>query len=217
MPLVLFRFTANQGAKLSMTQSTFCESASATKNPRLRRSYDAVFRQGGLYAHRSRYGAFVAAHNFAKNMHREDVSTPNAVHNSIYRRCLNGRAFLNDPDVFLLRRTNIKFTVEQQKLLAKFIKLFGSVLFMSDNIADYDSDQLETFKDVLTDDAKSLQSTKSTILSLLITVKTTKSTRSNSMSQRAMFINSSLSGALWKKLRLNNCLKWTGAITLWLT
>lgn len=91
-----------------------------------------------------------------KNMHREDVSTPNAVHNSIYRRCLNGRAFLNDPDVFLLRRTNIKFTVEQQKLLAKFIKLFGSVLFMSDNIADYDSDQLETFKDVLTDDAKIL-------------------------------------------------------------
>lgn len=78
------------------------------------------------------------------------------MHNSIYRRCLNGRAFLNDPDVFLLRRTNIKFTVEQQKLLAKFIKLFGSVLFMSDNIADYDSDQLETFKDVLTDDAKIL-------------------------------------------------------------
>ena len=91
-----------------------------------------------------------------KEIHYEDVSTPNAVHNSIYRRCLNGRAFLNDPDVFLLRRTNIKFTVEQQKLLAKFIKLFGSVLFMSDNIADYDSDQLETFKDVLTDDAKIL-------------------------------------------------------------
>ena len=89
-----------------------------------------------------------------RNMHREDVSTPNAVGNSIFRRCFNGRAFLCDPDVFLLRRTNIHFTPEQQKLLGKFIKLFGSVLFMSDNIAEYDEEQLETFKDILTDDAE---------------------------------------------------------------
>lgn len=87
-----------------------------------------------------------------KNMHREDVSTPNAIHNSIYRRCLNGRAFLCDPDVFLLRRTNIKFTPEQQKLLAKFIKLFGGVLFMSDNVAEYNAEQLAVFMDILTDD-----------------------------------------------------------------
>lgn len=87
-----------------------------------------------------------------KNMHREDVSTPNAIHNSVYRRCLNGRAFLCDPDVFLLRRTNIKFTVEQQNALAKFIKLFGGVLFMSDNLAEYDENQLAVFKDTLADD-----------------------------------------------------------------
>ena len=94
-------------------------------------------------------------HKFLRrNMHREDVSTPNAVNNSIFRRCFNGRAFLCDPDVFLLRRTNIHFTPEQQKLLGKFIKLFGSVLFMSDNIAEYDEKQLETFKDILTDDAE---------------------------------------------------------------
>lgn len=93
------------------------------------------------------------AHSFLrKNMHREDVSTPNAIRNSIYRRCFNGRAFLCDPDVFLLRRTNIKFTVEQQKLLAKFIKIFGSVLFMSDNISDYNADQMAVFNDVLADD-----------------------------------------------------------------
>lgn len=87
-----------------------------------------------------------------KLMHREDVSTPNAIHNSVYRRGFNGRAFLCDPDVFLLRRTNIGFTVQQQKLLAKFIKLFGGVLFMSDNIAEYDKEQLETFRDVLAED-----------------------------------------------------------------
>ncbi len=87
-----------------------------------------------------------------KFMHREDVSTPNAIHNSVYRRCLNGRAFLCDPDVFLLRRTNIKFTPEQQKVLAKFIKLFGSVLFMSDNVDDYNDEQLAVFNDTLADD-----------------------------------------------------------------
>ena len=87
-----------------------------------------------------------------KNMHREDVSTPNAIRNSIYRRAFNGRAFLCDPDVFLLRRTNIKFTPEQQTLLSQFIKLFGKVLLMSDNIADYDEQQLKQFKHVLADD-----------------------------------------------------------------
>jgi alpha-galactosidase len=91
-----------------------------------------------------------------KNMHREDVSTPNAIHNSIYRRGFNNRAFLCDPDVFLLRKTNIKFTPEQQKLLAKFIKIFGGVLFMSDNVAEYDDEQLALFKDVLTDDSELL-------------------------------------------------------------
>ncbi len=87
-----------------------------------------------------------------RNMHREDVSTPNAIHNTIYRRCLNGRAFLCDPDVFLLRRDNIEFSFEQQKALAKFIKLFGGVLFMSDDISQYNEEQLEVFKDVLSDD-----------------------------------------------------------------
>ena len=92
-------------------------------------------------------------HKFFRNLtHREDVSTPNAIHNSVYRRCLNGRAFLCDPDVFLLRRSNIQFTFEQQKVLAKFIKLFGSVLFMSDNVDEYDDEQLAVFNDTLADD-----------------------------------------------------------------
>ena len=92
-------------------------------------------------------------HKFFRNLtHREDVSTPNAIHNSVYRRCLNNRAFLCDPDVFLLRRSNIQFTFEQQKVLAKFIKLFGSVLFMSDNVQEYDDEQMAVFNDTLADD-----------------------------------------------------------------
>ncbi|MBP8682194.1 MAG: alpha-galactosidase, partial [Clostridia bacterium] len=88
-----------------------------------------------------------------RQMHREDVSTPNAVLNSVYRRGLNGRAFLNDPDVFLLRRNNISFTPEQQALLAKFIQLFGGVLFTSDDVSTYKPEQASLFADTLADTA----------------------------------------------------------------
>ena len=87
-----------------------------------------------------------------RRMHREDISTSNAIHNTLYRRGIRGRGFLCDPDVFLLRKTNIQFTPEQQKLLGKFIKLFGDVLFMSDNVADYDEQQHDAFINILTDD-----------------------------------------------------------------
>ena len=73
--------------------------------------------------------------------------------NSVYRRGLNGRAFLNDPDVFLLRRNNISFTPEQQALLAKFIQLFGGVLFTSDDVSTYKPEQASLFADTLADTA----------------------------------------------------------------
>lgn len=86
-----------------------------------------------------------------KFMHREDVSTKNAIKNSLYRRHLNQRAFLSDTDVFLLRDYNISFTFEQRKLLARIIKLLGSVLFTSDDVSKYNKEQLkamnETFED----------------------------------------------------------------------
>ncbi len=98
-------------------------------------------------------------HTFQRKlMHREDVSTPNAILNSVYRRHLNNRAFLCDPDVFLLRSNNIKFTFEQQKLLAKFIKLFGSVLFTSDDIGTYNAQQRECFNDTVNGSPTSIDS-----------------------------------------------------------
>lgn len=62
---------------------------------------------------------------------------------------MNGRAFLCDPDVFLLRDYNIKFSFEERKLLSKFIKIFGSVLFTSDDVNRYNEEQLECLKDTL--------------------------------------------------------------------
>lgn len=79
--------------------------------------------------------------------HREDVSTLHAVNNSVFRRHLDSRAFMNDPDVFLLRDNNISMTFEQRETLAKINCLFGNLLFVSDNVSDYSALQLKTFYD----------------------------------------------------------------------
>ncbi len=71
----------------------------------------------------------------------EMLSAQSAINNSIFRRHLNGRVFMNDPDVFFLRNNNLKFTLEQKKLLAKINNLCGNVLFVSDNAGDYDAEQ----------------------------------------------------------------------------
>ena len=87
--------------------------------------------------------------SFRRHMIREDVSTPNTVCCTIFRRGLNGRAFLNDPDVFMLRNTNMGMTMKQRKLLAKINGLFGDLLFVSDNVAEYDAEQSEIFADTV--------------------------------------------------------------------
>lgn len=86
-----------------------------------------------------------------KHITREDVSTPHAVCNTIFRRHLDGRAWMNDPDVFLLRDTNIKTTFEQRKLLARINSTFGSLLFISDNTSEYNDKQLEVLYDTFAD------------------------------------------------------------------
>lgn len=74
---------------------------------------------------------------YMRLMHRERVSTKNTVLDSVFRRQLNGRAFLNDPDVFLLRSDRTGMTAEQKACLAEVNALCGSVLFTSDNAAEY--------------------------------------------------------------------------------
>lgn len=83
----------------------------------------------------------------SKNSHREDVSTECAVMNTIFRRQLDGRAFCNDPDVCLLRDYNIKMDFEQRKLVTKINKIFGNLIFISDNVDKYNAQQLAVFKD----------------------------------------------------------------------
>lgn len=76
----------------------------------------------------------------------EVPSAENAILSSLYRRGLNGRAFINDPDVFFLRDDNIEYTEEQKLLLAKVNKLSGGIRFMSDDIGTYSEKELEYLK-----------------------------------------------------------------------
>ncbi len=76
---------------------------------------------------------------------RERVSTILALRNSIGRRHLSGRAFRNDPDVFILRKAKNNLTPTQQYTILLINVLLGDLLFTSDFVGDYDEEELSEF------------------------------------------------------------------------
>ncbi|MTI70068.1 MAG: alpha-galactosidase [Firmicutes bacterium] len=86
---------------------------------------------------------------YMKLLHRERVSTLNAIRNTIERRHLNKRAFINDPDVFLLRDENLSLTDIQKETLMFVNKLFGGLIFTSDNIKEYDDKKHRLFDNMM--------------------------------------------------------------------
>ena len=86
-------------------------------------------------------------------VNREIVSVQTAIKNTIFRRGLNGRVFGNDPDVFYLRnalkevdgdrksKKKLKITWEQRVLWADLCRNLGTIIFTSDNAANYDEKQ----------------------------------------------------------------------------
>ena len=82
-------------------------------------------------------------------IHRERVSTKQAIENTIFRRQLNGRAYLSDPDVFFLREENLSLTAEQKLLLAQVNALLGGVLLTSDDPNSYTDAQRKIYNDLL--------------------------------------------------------------------
>lgn len=83
------------------------------------------------------------------HINREGVSTRHAVNNTVFRRHLDGRAFMNDPDVFLLRESNMEMTFGQRRLLAKINGLIGSLLFTSDNVGEYGEEQKKILRETM--------------------------------------------------------------------
>ncbi len=98
---------------------------------------------------------------FNATTNQEIFSTRSAMNNTIFRRHLNGRAFVNDPDVFYLResdirkydelavrKSNLKFTEEQKKIHATINNMCGDVLFVSDNVGGYTDEKRATLKEL---------------------------------------------------------------------
>lgn len=86
---------------------------------------------------------------YMRLFHRERVSTLNALGNAIGRRQLNGRAFINDPDVFFFRTDNIQLTQTQKETVATINKHFGDLLFTSDDISTYNPSQHQNFDEIM--------------------------------------------------------------------
>ena len=82
-------------------------------------------------------------------MHRERPSTRNSIINSVFRRQLSGRAFINDPDVFMLRDTDTTMSTDQRRCLAEINALCGGVLFTSDDMGEYGEEQKKLLDDML--------------------------------------------------------------------
>lgn len=80
--------------------------------------------------------------------YRERVSTINAISSTIGRRHLNGHAFLNDPDVFIIRSTNNKLSKKQRYTLLLLNLIFGGIVFTSDNISEYSKEEMELYKSI---------------------------------------------------------------------
>ncbi|MBO4252127.1 MAG: alpha-galactosidase [Clostridia bacterium] len=87
---------------------------------------------------------------YMKFMHSERISTKVTLQNTIYRSVMDGKAFLNDPDVILLRDDNIDLSAKQRYALAKINALFGSLLMTSDNPKTYDKNKSEILDETLT-------------------------------------------------------------------
>lgn len=82
---------------------------------------------------------------FMKYFHRERISTKNAIKNSIGRYHLDGKVFYNDPDVFLLRNDNLSLSKKQKETLFWVNNLFGTLIFTSDDISEYNREQKDFY------------------------------------------------------------------------
>lgn len=81
--------------------------------------------------------------------HRERISTRTTIMDSVFRRQLNRRAFLSDPDVFVLREDNNSMTTSQKMALGEVNASAGSVLFTSDDVSVYGETEKRIFNGIM--------------------------------------------------------------------
>ncbi len=79
-----------------------------------------------------------------KLQYPERVSTISSLRSTIHRRYLNGEAFVNDPDVIILRKENNELTDREKGTLMAVNAALGGLVFTSDNPGTYDPKTLHT-------------------------------------------------------------------------
>ncbi len=80
--------------------------------------------------------------------HRERVSTKNSIDDTTFRRQINGRGFMNDPDVFFLRDENCRLTEKQKEQLYTANARYGGLLLCSDDLNKWDEKKIETYNKI---------------------------------------------------------------------
>ncbi len=101
-------------------------------------------------------------HQILKSLgHRERVSTIAALRTTLNRWQLNGRGFHNDPDVILLRDTNIKLNHTQQYTVLLINTLLGNLIFTSDDVDHYSDEQWAEFQSIYKWQNSDIQSVES--------------------------------------------------------
>ncbi len=78
--------------------------------------------------------------------YRERVSTANSLASTVGRGHLNGRVFVNDPDVVMLRREKNAMSDDQRFTLFLLNNIFGGLIFTSDNVARYSPETMRIYR-----------------------------------------------------------------------
>jgi len=90
--------------------------------------------------------------------YRERVSTINSISSTVGRRHLNGRAFLNDPDVFILRTRNQTLSMAQRLTLFRLDLALGGIVLTSDSPSEYTEEELRNYLSIFPFNRKAVRS-----------------------------------------------------------
>ncbi len=83
---------------------------------------------------------------FMHYAHRERVSTSHSTDNTVFRRQLNNRAFVNDPDVIFLREEGLELNAKERAYLYTINSLLGGVLLTSDDPGSYSQAKIDMWQ-----------------------------------------------------------------------
>jgi len=85
--------------------------------------------------------------NLMRNIgHGEAISSINAIKNTILLSELNDVAFINDPDVVMLRSNNNELNAFEKQSQLYIHYLLGNLFFISDDISQYNHETLKKYK-----------------------------------------------------------------------